>query len=192
MLVGHLQAIWRSFLVPYNHLEEGAAMHSHRVWALIGVLLGVLGLFMKAATSNGEELMGQFAQAVPDFPDGLPTIWGGLDTWAQVVLVVLIVIVAILALKPPLSAPMSRVAGIELTVIGVALFAYAIVKWMDASNSASDLTDAFAQLASAGAAPEAFTASANPIGFVLLLVGTAIVALTGVMTMMRKSTPQSV
>lgn len=164
-------------------------MHSHRVWALIGVLSGVLGLLFKAVTSSGEGLMAQLAEAVPDFPDGLPTIWGGLDTWAQVVLVAMIIIVVVLALRPPLSAPMDRTSGIALIVIGVALFAYAVVKWMDASNSAGDLTDAFGQLASAGAVPEAFGASVNPWGFILLLVGTAVVALTGVAVMMRRDKP---
>ncbi len=167
-------------------------MHSHRVWALIGVLVGIIGLLLKAATSNGEELMAQFAQAVPDFPDGLPTIWGGLDTWAQVVLVVLIVVVVVLALRPDRALPMDRTSGFALAAIGVALFAYAIVKWMDAANSAGDLTDAFAQLASAGAAPEAFTASANPVGFILLLVGTAVIAGVGIVTLRNRDTAPSV
>ncbi len=159
-------------------------MHNQRAMALLGATVGVIGLFVKAVSSDAEGLMPGLAQAVPDFPDGLPTIWGGLDTWAQVVLVVLIAVVVVIALRPPRKDPLDRNSGIALTVIGAALFVYAIVKWLDASDAASNLTDSFAQLAEAGVVPAAFTASANPIGFVLLLAGTLVVAATGIQAMM--------
>lgn len=163
-------------------------MHNHRAQALLGVVIGVTGLFLKAASSDGEGFMATLAQQVPDFPDGIPTVWGGLDTWAQVVLVILIVVVVAIALRPLRAEALDRMSSIALVVIGVVLFIYAIVKWIDASNSASDLTDGFAQVAAAGAIPQAFTASVNPIGFILLLIGTAIVAAAGAMAMMKART----
>lgn len=162
-------------------------MHNQRAMALLGAVVGVIGLFVKAVTSDAEGLMPSLAQAVPDFPDGLPTIWGGLDTWAQVVLVVLIAVVVVLALRPPRREPMDKTSGIALTIIGVALFAYAVVKWLDAADSATTLTDSFAQLAEAGVVPAAFTAGANPIGFVLLLAGTLVVAATGIQVAMGRT-----
>ena len=70
-------------------------MHLHRLMALAGVIIGVIGLFFAALSTDGEGAMEQlsaaFAQQGAEFPDGIPTIWGGLDLWAQWVLVILII-----------------------------------------------------------------------------------------------------
>ena len=139
-------------------------MHRNRLIALAGVIIGVIGLFMKSLTTDGEELLPTLSAANPDFPDGIPTIWGGLDTWAQWVLVVLIIVVVVLCLRPVLTEAMDRTSSMIVSVIGVALLAYAVVKWMDAGDKADNLQAAFAQAAGAGAIPAAFGGAMGFIG----------------------------
>lgn len=155
-------------------------MHRNRLIALAGVIIGVIGLFMKSLTTDGEALLPDLSAANPAFPDGIPTIWGGLDTWAQWVLVALIIVVVVLCLRPILSQPMDRNSSMIVAIIGVALLAYAIVKWMDAGDKADNLQAAFAQAAGAGAIPAAFEV-ARGVGFLVLIVGTVLVIFGGAM-----------
>lgn len=156
-------------------------MHRSRLLAIVGVVVGIVGLFLTSLNTDGEDLLPALNQANPDFPDGIPTIWGGLDAWAQVALVVLILVVLALALRPVIQEVMHRTSGVIVIVIGLALFAYAIVKWLDASDKADSLQEAFAAAAGAGAIPAAFEVSTAPLGYLLLLGGTAVVALAGVL-----------
>lgn len=155
-------------------------MHRNRLIALAGVIIGVIGLFMKSLTTDGESLLPDLSASNPAFPDGIPTIWGGLDTWAQWVLVVLVVVVVVLCLRPVISQAMDRNTSMIVAVIGVALLAYAIVKWMDAGDEADTLQAAFAQAAGAGAIPAAFEV-ARGVGFLVLIVGTVLVTFGGAM-----------
>jgi hypothetical protein len=157
-------------------------MHISRIVAIIGVLIGIVGLFMKSLTTEGEGLLLQLAQANPAFPDGIPTIWGGLDTWAQVVVVIAIVVVLVLALRPPLPAPFDRTGAAVVSVIGLGLTIYAIVKFMEAGDSADTLQAGFAEAAAGGALPEAFTVSTG-IGFFVLMAGTVLVLIGGLLAM---------
>ncbi len=153
-------------------------MHTGRLFALAGVVIGIIGLFLKSLSSAGESLLPALAQANPAFPDGIPTIWGGLDTWAQWVLVVLIVVVVVLALLGVRSAAMDRNSSAVTAVIGVALLAYVIVKYLDALDSADSIQAGMAQAAAGGLIPEAYTVSVG-IGFLILAVGTVLVIAGG-------------
>lgn len=153
-------------------------MHRNRLFVLAGVVIGVIGLFMKSLTTDGEEFLPALHQADPGFPDGIPTIWGGLDTWAQVVLVILIAVLLFLALRPVLSNGFDRMSSMIAAVIGVALLAYAIVKFLDAGDKATDLAGALGQAAAGGAIPTAFEVGRG-IGFVVLIVGTVLVIYGG-------------
>ena len=95
-------------------------MHWTRIWTLIGVVLGVAALFTKGATSDGEELLPALSQG-GEFPDGISTIWGGLDTWVQVVVVIAIIVVVAFALIPPLNLVETVPYALTTTLIGVAL-----------------------------------------------------------------------
>ena len=163
--------------------EKGDPMHWTRVWTLFGVILGVVALFMKGATTDGEELLPALAESGAAFPDGIPTIWGGLDTWVQVVVVIAIFAVVALAIMPPIDTPEKKPFALTTTVIGVALLVYAIVKFVEARDDASTLQDGFAEAAAAGAIPAAFTVSAG-WGFYLLIAGTAMVAIGGLAMLM--------
>ncbi len=155
-------------------------MHTNRLLALAGVIIGVIGLFMTSLTTDGEALLPDLNAGNPAFPDGIPTIWGGLATWAQIVLVILIIVVVFLAVRPDLAKSFDRNSAMIVAVIGVALLGYAVVKFMDAGDKAETLAGAFGLAAGGGAIPAAFEVSRG-IGFVVLMVGTALVIFGGAM-----------
>ncbi len=153
-------------------------MHTGRLFALAGVIIGVIGLFFQALRTDGAGLLPALSQASPDFPDGIPTIWGGLDTWAQVLLVVLMLGVVFMALVGARASAMDKTSSLTTAVIGVALLAYAIIKMVDAGDDAEALEGAFGQAASAGLIEQGFTVTTN-IGFFVLILGTVLVIAGG-------------
>ena len=155
-------------------------MHRNRLMALAGVIIGIIGLFVKSLNTDGEELLPTLNAANPAFPDGIPTIWGGLDLWAQWVLVILIIVVVVICLRPVISEPLDRTSSMIVAVIGVALLGYAVVKWMDAGEDADNLQAAFAQAAADGAIPVAFEVGRS-VGFLILIIGTVLVTFAGAM-----------
>jgi hypothetical protein len=158
-------------------------VHRNRLIALAGVIIGIIGLFMKSLDTDGEELLPALNASNPDFPDGVPTIWGGLDLWAQWAVVILIIAVVVICLRPVISEALDRNSSMIVAVIGVALLAYAVVKWMDAGDKADTLQAAFAQAAGAGAIPGAFEVSRS-VGFLILIIGTVLVTFAGAMGFM--------
>ena len=153
-------------------------MHTGRLFALAGVVIGIIGLFMKALTTDGEGLLGALSAANPAFPESIPTIWGGLDTWAQIVLVILIIVVVALAVMGVRAMAMERSPSMITAVIGVALLAYAVVKWFEARDEAETLQAGFAQAAEGGVIPAAYTVGTG-MGFLVLIVGTVLVVWGG-------------
>ncbi|NND04354.1 MAG: hypothetical protein HKN91_16380 [Acidimicrobiia bacterium] len=162
-------------------------MHLHRLTALAGVIIGVVGLFFSGLTTAGEAVLPALSQQSDSFPDGIPTIWGGLATWAQIVLVILIIVVVALAFMPERNETYPRMMAVETAVIGVALLAYAVVKYMDAVDSADTLEAGFAQAAAAEIPNiQAWTVSPS-VGFFVLMLGTVLVALGGLMSLLATS-----
>lgn len=153
-------------------------MHTGRLFALTGVVIGIIGLFLKALTTDGEGLLPNLNAADPGFPESIPTIWGGLDTWAQIVLVIIIIAVVGLALYGARAAAMDRNSSMTVAVLGAALLAYAVVKMLEAGDEAETLQNGFAQAASGGLIPEAYTVGTG-IGFLILIVGTVLVVAGG-------------
>lgn len=165
--------------------EKGDPVHWTRIWTLIGVVLGVAALFTKGATTDGEELLPALNASDPAFPDGISTIWGGLDTWVQVVVVLAIIAVVVFAFMPPLNLVERVPYALTTTLIGVALLVYAIIKFMEARDDASTLQDGFAQAAGGGAIPAAFEVSVG-WGFYVLMAGTAMVAIGGLVMLINR------
>jgi hypothetical protein len=153
-------------------------MHTGRLFALTGVIIGIIGLFLKALTTDGESLLPNLHAADPGFPDGIPTIWGGLDTWAQILVVIIIITVVALAFYGARAAAMDRTSSLTVAVLGAALLAYAVVKLFEAGDEADNLQAGFAQAASGGMIPEAYTVGTG-IGFFILIVGTVLVVAGG-------------
>ena len=162
-------------------------MHLHRLMAWVGVVIGVVGLFFVGLSTDGEGVLPALSQQSDSVPDGIPTIWGGLDTWAQVVLVVFIIATIGVAFVGARSETYDRTGALVTAVIGVALLAYAVIKYLDAGDKADTLEGGFAQAAGAGIpGVEAWTVSPS-IGFFVLMLGTVLVAAAGVLSMMGKS-----
>ena len=154
-------------------------MHLHRLMALVGALIGIIGLFFTGLRTDGEAALPALSQASDSFPDGIPTIWGGLATWAQIVLVILIIVVVALALMPDRAQTYDQTGAGITAVIGVALLGYAIVKYVDAGDSADTLAAGFAQAAGAGIpGVQAWTVDPS-VGFFVLMIGTIVVIAAG-------------
>ena len=145
-------------------------MHISRILALIGVIVGAVGLFLKALTSEGESVMEALSESVRELPSGIPTIWGALDTWEQIAVVVAGLVVLLLVFQPPRRSAFGASAATIVTVIGGALTAYAVIKWLDAGDNADRIEAAFQQVADAGQIPEAFDVTTGP-GFIVVIAG---------------------
>lgn len=161
-------------------------MHLHRLLALGGVAIGVLGLFFKGLTTDGEAALAALSQQSDAFPSGIPTIWGGLDTWAQVVLVVVVFIVVWTAGRPYVELTFQRSPAATVAACGVVLSAYAVIKYLDASDSARELEAGFQQAAGANIPGVAAWAVSPGIGFFVLMIGTIVVALSGVFSLLSQ------
>lgn len=157
-------------------------MHFRRVMALAGVVIGIIGLFMKSLITDGESEMESLSAALAQqdikFPKGIPTIWGGLAGWAQVVVVIAIVAVVFLCFRPDIAKPFNRMDSMIIAVIGVALLAYSVYKFMDAGDTATNLAARFAQMADSGLPTSAHEVSRG-IGFFILILGTVLVTAAG-------------
>ena len=162
-------------------------MHLHRLMALTGALIGIIGLFFTGLSTDGEAALPTLSQQSDSFPDGIPTIWGGLDAWAQVVLVILIIVTVAIAVMPERTESYDSTGAGITAVIGLALLAYAFVKYLDASDDADTLEAGFAQAAGAGVPGiEAWSVSPS-IGFFVLMIGTILVLGAGVLSFLARS-----
>ena len=161
-------------------------MHSTRLLSLAGVVVGIVGLALTSLDTEGEGLLAGIHAQNPDAPGGIPTIWGGLDLWAQWLVVILMIVLVVLALRPPLRAKLDRMSALVTAVIGVGLLIYAIVKFVDAGDKADQLAALFGQLAAGGAISEAYGVGRG-VGFVVLFVGTALVIFGGAMGLVGSS-----
>lgn len=158
-------------------------IHPNRSLALAGAVAAIVGLVLKGARTDGEEIMPALASAVPDFPDGIPTLFGGLDTWEQWAVAILIGVVLVLVLKPVISAAIDKTSSMAIGAAGIGLFVAGIIKWIDATNRASDVEDAFAALNAAGQVPVPFEVSVIPLGYILFLLGMGAVAIAGTLSL---------
>ena len=158
-------------------------MHLHRLMALAGALIGIIGLFFSGLTTDGKGVLEALSQQSDSFPDGIPTIWGGLDGWAQVVLVILIIVTVALAVMPDRLLTYDNTGAGITAVVGLALLAYAFIKYLDAGDSADTLEAGFAQAAANGVpGVQAWTVSPS-IGFFVLMIGTVLVLGAGIMSL---------
>ena len=158
-------------------------MHLHRLMALTGALIGIIGLFFSGLSTDGKGVLEALSQQSDSFPDGVPTIWGGLDAWAQIVLVILIIVTVALAVMPDRLLTYDRTGATITAVIGVVLLGYAFVKYLDAADSADTLQAGFAQAAANGVpGVQAWTVSPS-VGFFVLMLGTVLVLAAGIMSL---------
>ena len=162
-------------------------MHLHRLMALTGALVGVIGLFFSALKTDGASILPALNASGAPFPDGIPTVWGGLATWAQFVLVILIIVTVALAFLGTRAETYDKTGAGVTAVIGVTLLAYAFVKYLDAVDSADTLEAGFALAAAAGAPGVSAWVVAPNVGFFVLMVGTVLVIAAGGLSLTSRS-----
>lgn len=164
-------------------------MHYGRLLAILGVILGGVGLVLKKASSDGEEALAQLSQANPDLPPDLAeTTWSALynDTAAAAIIFAIAGIAAlIVAFIPPLSKPLGRLYGLVAAALGVLMLVIGIFATLGAQDDADTLEAAFAQAAEAGAIPAAFTVSIG-WGWYLLILSGVLVAIGGVVSLIAR------
>jgi len=99
----------------------------------------------------------------------------------------LIALIAVLgvSLIPDIKEALSRMNGLVVSVLGVVMMIIGIIATMGALDDASDLQDAFAQMAAGGQIPEAFTVSIS-VGWYLLVVGGVLAAIGGVLALIAR------
>lgn len=155
--------------------------------ALTGVIVGVIGLFFSALKTDGAGVLPALSAQNDAFPDGIPTIWGGLATWAQIALVILIIVTVALAFMGMREDTYDKTGAGVTAVIGLALLAYAFVKYLDAIDSANTLEDGFAQAAAGGVPGVSAWVVAPNVGFFVLMVGTVLVIAAGGLSLTSRS-----
>lgn len=160
-------------------------MHNSRLFALVGVGIGVMGLLLKSLRTAGEGLLPTLSQTSGDFPSGIPTIWGGMSVVAQVIIVVLIVAIVAIALRPINEQPMDRTSASVVSVAGLVILGFTLAQWIDAGDKAESLQAGFMEAARADIISAAYTVTTSA-GFMILLVGTALVIFGGVMSLRRE------
>lgn len=166
---------------------EGSVVHYGRIIAIVGVVLAAVGLFLKSASSGAEALMGDLNAATDGaIPAGFDSVWTSIyddKAWAAILLAVVLVGILVFSLMPPIKEPLARSGGLFLTILGVVVIVIGGIATLDALDSASELQDAFAGMATAGQIPEAFTVSIG-MGWVLLIVGGGVSAVGGILNVM--------
>ncbi len=162
-------------------------MHGGRIVTLLGAALAVAGLVLKALVLDGVDALPALSE-IAEVPAEIPTIWGGLDAWTRIAVVIVLVVVVALALRPPLREPEDRWSAALTTTLGALFFVYALGRLLDASDESLALMEAFDALAGAGVLPDALqgsTVGPGP-GFFLLLLGAAFVTGGGVSALVAK------
>ena len=90
------------------------------------------------------------------------------------------------AFVPPLTSVEAMPYALGMTIIGVALLVYAIIKYFEASDDAEILQGGLAKAVEGGMIPAAFTVSVGA-GLYALMAGTAMVAIGGLVMLITKS-----
>lgn len=163
-------------------------MHYSRILSLIGVVVAGIGFLLVSATSDGEAALPDLSKLNELFPVGFDNTWTALynDTaWAAVLYAIIAVVALVLAFVPPMSKPMARPYALGASVLGVVMLVIGIVATMGAMDDADTLQDGFAQAASLGAIPEAFTVSIG-YGWYMLIGAGVLVAAGGIISAVAK------
>jgi len=157
--------------------------------AILGVVLAAVGMLLQSASSAGEAALEQLSQ-LPDlsFPSGFDNTWTALynDTAVAAVIFAIAAIAALIAaLLPPLGQPLKRIYGLAVATLGVLMLVIGIFATMGAMDDADTLEAGFAQAASAGAIPEAYTVMIG-WGWWLLILSGVVVAVGGVVSLLAR------
>ena len=167
-------------------------MHLSRIFVLVGTVIAALSLMLKVLIFDGVDMLPALSRDIPGVPASIPTIFASLDPWAKIMVVVSMVVIVVLAVWPPVGRPQNRPSAGVTTVIGGGLFVYTFVKFKEAQDEAAALQAIFDRLEAAGSLPFPLAMSFPNVGFgfLLVLAGTALVAIGGVLGLVSR--PRSV
>jgi hypothetical protein len=181
---------------------EGSNLHYTRIVALVGVVIVVIGLLLQSASSGAEaEIPDAGGATFMDVtnaatggavPSTFDSVWGAIydeSVPGGIVLVLALLVIVALAFVPPMQDTPNRMYSLVLTIVGVIVIIIAGIAMNKAMGDASDLQDAYAQMAAAGALPTAFGVSISA-GWVLLLVGGGVSSIAGILGLMADTTAQ--
>jgi hypothetical protein len=165
-------------------------MHYGRILAIVGVVIGAVGLFLKKASSDAEQFLGALNEASEGaIPSSLDeNTWTALynDTAAAaIVFAIAAVAVLIVAFMPPLPAAMKRLYALAVTVLGVVMLIVGVFATLGAGDDADTLEAGLAQFAAAGAIPEPYSVTIG-WGWYLLIIAGVVVAIGGVVSLIAR------
>ena len=181
---------------------EGRNLHYTRIVALVGVVVVVIGLLLQSASSSAEDAIPggdgtTFMEATSAategaVPSSFDSVWGAIydeSVPGGIVLALALLVIVALAFVPPMQDTPNRMYSLVLTIVGVIVIVIAGVATNKALGDASDLQDAYAQMAAAGALPGEFGVSISA-GWVLLFVGGGVASIAGILGLMADTTAQ--
>ncbi len=164
-------------------------MHYGRITTVVGSVLAIIGLGLKSASSAAEDLMPSLSEATAGaVPDGfdriLISMWDDNLAGTSIFLLALVAVLGV-SLVPDIKEALTRMNGLVVTVLGVVMMIVGIVATVAALGDASDLQDAFGQMAAGGQIPEAYTVSIS-VGWYLLVIGGVVAAIGGVLALIAR------
>jgi len=164
-------------------------MHYGRITTVVGSVLAIIGLGLMSASSAAEDLMPSLSEATAGaVPDGfdriLISMWDDNLAGTSIFLLALVAVLGV-SLVPDIKEALTRMNGLVVTVLGVVMMIVGIVATVAALGDASDLQDAFGQMAAGGQIPEAYTVSIS-VGWYLLVIGGVVAAIGGVLALIAR------
>jgi hypothetical protein len=180
---------------------EGRNLHYTRIVALVGVVVVVIGLLLQSASSGAEaEAPGAggatfmevtSAQTEGAVPSSFDSVWGAIydeSVPGGIVLALALLVIVALAFVPPMQDAPNRMYSLVLTIVGVIVIVIAGIATSKALTDASDLQNAYAQIA-AGSEMPAFGVSISA-GWWLLFTGGGVASIAGILGLMADTTAQ--
>jgi hypothetical protein len=181
---------------------EGRNLHYTRIVALVGVVIVVIGLLLQSASSSAEDAIPggdgtTFMEATSAATDGavpssFDSVWGAIydeSVAGGIVLALALLVIVALAFVPPMQDAPNRMYSLVLTVVGVIVIVIAGIATNKALGDASDLQNAYAQMAAGGVLPAAFGVSISA-GWWLLFTGGGVASIAGILGLMADTTAQ--
>ena len=163
-------------------------MQYGRITTIVGAVLAIVGLGLKSATSEAEEILPVLNAANPAFPDGFDRIftamWNDNSAGTAIFLIALVAVLGV-SFVPNIKDALSRMNSIVVTVLGVVMLIIGVIATQGALDDASALQDALGQAFAGGLIPAAFSVSIT-IGWYLLPIGGALAGIGGVLQLIAR------
>jgi hypothetical protein len=163
-------------------------MQYGRITTLVGAVLALIGLGLKSASSDAEDILPDLNAANPAFPDGFDRIftamWNDNAAGTAIFLIALVAVIGV-SLIPNIKDALSRMNALAVTVLGVLMLIIGGVAAKGALDDADTLQTGLAGAFEAGLIPQAFTVSIS-VGWYLLALGGVIAAIGGVLGLIAR------